>query len=79
MVVKFSIFQVRQIFLSNLQSEITEFLDVIDVVHPLKLDNIKVLNLAMAGNLHIHNKLLLLVKQGKGIAFFKTLFCKIRH
>ena len=79
MVVKFSVFQISQVFFGYFQTKVTKFLDVIDMIHTLKLDNIKILGLAVAGNLHVHDKLVFLIEKGQFIAFFKTLFRKICH
>ena len=79
MVVKLSLLQISQVFFGHFQAKITKFLDVIDMIHALELDDIKVLGLAVAGNFHVHDKLVFLIEKSQFIAFFKTLFRKICH
>ena len=52
MVIKLAILQIRQVFFRNLEDKAFEFLDGIDMVHILKLDDVEILVLAMASNGH---------------------------
>ena len=79
MVIKLTIFQIRQVFFGNLEAKSLELFDRIDMVHILKLEDIEILVLAMTGNSHRLDKLILLIKESQLRSFFKALFRKVRH
>ena len=78
-VVKFTLLQIRQVFLGNLETKTLELFDGIDMVHILKLDDIKVLVLTVTGNGHCLDKLILLIEESQLRSFFKALFRKVCH
>ena len=79
MVIKLAILQICQVFFRNLEAKAFEFFDGIDMVHILKLDDIKVLVLAVTSNDYRLDKTILFIKESQLCSFFKALFRKVCH